>query len=71
MVKDSTGTDGVHWQDELVELHVLSQHGDTGAATTAQRWCAEDPLARQAWDAVEQACARVNDQPPWADKTQP
>ena len=51
------------WRDELVELHVLAQNGDTSAASLAVRWCAADPTARQAWDEVERACEQLRDQP--------
>ncbi|HEY2192755.1 MAG TPA: hypothetical protein VGH76_10715 [Actinomycetospora sp.] len=31
------------WFDELVELHVLSAHGDDHAARDMAQWSAEDP----------------------------
>ena len=31
------------WYDQLVELHVLSVHGDDGAAGVMATWSAQDP----------------------------
>jgi hypothetical protein len=31
------------WYDQLVELHVLSAHGDDHAARDMAQWSAEDP----------------------------
>jgi hypothetical protein len=42
--------------DRLVELHVLSENGDGGAAAEAASWIAGDPEARRVWDTVEQNC---------------
>jgi hypothetical protein len=47
------------WRDALVELHVLAEHGDLDAASEAARRLARDADARQAWDAVQQACDTV------------
>jgi hypothetical protein len=52
------------WIDQLVELHVLAEHGDDAAATTAQQWIATDADARRIWDDVE----RVRDQLLHADQ---
>jgi hypothetical protein len=47
------------WRDQLVELHVLADHGDAEAAAAAAAWLAEDELARQAWDAVQRRCDAI------------
>jgi hypothetical protein len=62
MTEDDTVTGDARWRDELVELHVLAQHGDTTAAARARQWCAQDPIARQTWEEVERACSHLNDQ---------
>lgn len=31
------------WYDDLVTLHVLTSHGDAGAAEDVARWAAADP----------------------------
>ena len=51
--------DRAHWQDRLVELHVLADHGDPEAATIAESWLATDEQARRRWDTVQRACDRV------------
>lgn len=47
------------WQDRLVELRVLSEHGDLVAAHTAQRWLARDQDARRRWERVRADCDQV------------
>ena len=47
------------WRDQLVELHVLADHGDRQAAAAAAAWLAEDELARQAWDVVQHRCDAI------------
>ena len=47
------------WRDQLVELHVLADHGDWEAAAAAAAWLAEDELARQAWDTVQRRCDAI------------
>lgn len=46
------------WRDQLVELHVLAEHGDPDAAATARLWLATDDDARRVWEDVE----RIRDQ---------
>lgn len=64
-----TSIDGPHadrpaWIDELVDLHVLAEHGDTTAATTAHHWMVADPHARQLWDNVDRTCAQLRETSP-------
>ena len=47
------------WIDRLVELQVLAEHGDTGAAAAAAIWIAQDPQARRVWEGVERTCDQV------------
>ncbi|HWM01082.1 MAG TPA: hypothetical protein VNP92_01980 [Actinophytocola sp.] len=47
------------WRDRLVELHVLTDHGDGEAAAAAAAWLAEDEHARWAWDTVQRTCDEV------------
>jgi hypothetical protein len=47
------------WRDQLVELHVLADHGDRDAAAAAAAWLADDELARQAWDTVQRRCDAI------------
>lgn len=47
------------WQDRLVELHVLADHGDADAADVAAAWLAVDDDARRCWDTVQRDCDRV------------
>jgi hypothetical protein len=42
--------------DRLVELHVLSENGDTVAAADAASWLADDAEARRVWETVEHNC---------------
>ncbi len=35
------------WFDDLVTLHVLTSHGDAGAADDVARWAASDPVVAQ------------------------
>ena len=35
------------WFDDLVTLHVLTSHGDSGAADDVARWAASDPVVAQ------------------------
>lgn len=53
----SGGEDG--WLDQLVDLHVLAECGDTTASAAAEQWIAADPAARTMWQQVEQDCAQV------------
>lgn len=41
------------WVEDLVELHVLSEHGDLSATAAAGRWMASDREARRVWNEVE------------------
>ncbi|MDD7942676.1 hypothetical protein PHK61_30110 [Actinomycetospora lutea] len=43
-------------RDRLVELHVLAANGDTTAAAHADKWMADDPVARRMWDGVARTC---------------
>ncbi|GAA4883870.1 hypothetical protein [Actinomycetospora straminea] len=43
-------------RDRLVELHVLAANGDTTAAAHANKWMADDPVARRMWDSVAHTC---------------
>jgi hypothetical protein len=45
--------------DHLVELHVLSEHGDALAAAHAASWIARDDEARRVWETVEQTCRQL------------
>lgn len=47
------------WIDELVDLHVLAEHGDNAAAATARHWMASDPDACRLWDQVDRTCDRL------------
>lgn len=47
------------WRDRLVELHVLTEHGDSGAGAAATAWLAADEHARWAWDTVQRTCDEV------------
>jgi len=49
--------------DRLVELHVLSENGDGGAAAEAASWISGDPEARRVWDTVEQNCRFLRSEP--------
>jgi len=57
--------------DRLVELHVLSEHGDATAAAEAARLIASDDEARRVWDTVEATCQRLRGDAPGllADQT--
>ncbi|MCE0765754.1 hypothetical protein LWC35_23010 [Pseudonocardia kujensis] len=50
---------GTDWIEQLVELHVLAENGDTEAARKAADWVADDPTARAMWASVERDCARL------------
>lgn len=52
------GTDSA-WLDQLVDLHVLTVHGDQDAAAAATRWLDHDTQAREVWNQVETTCERV------------
>jgi hypothetical protein len=54
--RDQNDRAGAGWRDRLVELHILADNGDAAAAAAAERWCASDPAARQAWDEVASTC---------------
>lgn len=43
------------WIDWLVDLHVLSEHGDPDAIAAAGRWMS-DPEARRVWNQVQDSC---------------
>jgi hypothetical protein len=47
------------WLDRLVDLHVLSEHGDREAADAAGQWMSSDPDARRVWDEVERSCGHL------------
>jgi hypothetical protein len=47
------------WIDRLVELHVLADNGDSGAAAAAASWIAEDTEARRVWEDVQRVCDQV------------
>jgi hypothetical protein len=47
------------WIDRLVELHVLADHGDSGAAAAAASWIIDDTEARRVWDGVQRVCDQV------------
>jgi hypothetical protein len=47
------------WIDRLVELHVLADNGDLGAAAAATSWIAEDTEARRVWEEVRRDCDEV------------
>ena len=49
--------------DRLVELHVLTEHGDTAAAAEAARLVAADDAARRVWDTVESTWRRLREEP--------
>jgi hypothetical protein len=49
--------------DRLVELHVLSENGDDGAAAEAASWIIGDPAARRVWDTVERNCRLLRSEP--------
>jgi uncharacterized protein YheU (UPF0270 family) len=49
--------------DRLVELHVLSENGDGGAAAEAAHWITGDPEARRVWDTVERNCELLRSEP--------
>lgn len=55
-VRDEAGS---RWRDELVDLHVLAENGDSEAAERARRWLERDADARRAWDEVERTCGQV------------
>ncbi|MDD7942933.1 hypothetical protein PHK61_31440 [Actinomycetospora lutea] len=57
------------WVDRLVDLHVLSEHGDIGAAEAAEQWMCTDPEARRVWDEVQRSCASLRGEPALADVT--
>ena len=44
------------WLDRLVDMHVLSEHGDVDAAAAAQQWLDSDPEARRVWGEVQRTC---------------
>jgi hypothetical protein len=50
---------GQDWVEQLVELHVLAENGDTDAARRAADWVADDPSARALWTSVEHDCERL------------
>jgi hypothetical protein len=52
------GDDAV-WRNQIVELHVLAEHGDVEAASAAQRWLATDGEARRLWDKVDTDCSEI------------
>jgi hypothetical protein len=52
--------------DRLVELHVLSEHGDAMAAAEAARLISVDAEARRVWDNVEATCQRLRGEAPAA-----
>lgn len=54
-----SSTDSTHWQDRLVELHVLTDHGDSAAAAIAATWLATDDEARRRWDTVQRDCDQI------------
>ncbi|MDT7663422.1 MAG: hypothetical protein QOD04_2978, partial [Pseudonocardiales bacterium] len=43
----SLSSQSPEWYDELVQLHVLAESGDTVAAATAERWINSDADARK------------------------
>ena len=47
------------WIDRLVELHVLADNGDLGAAAAATSWIAEDTEARLVWEDVQRDCDQI------------
>ncbi|HEY2095676.1 MAG: hypothetical protein QOI50_3074 [Pseudonocardiales bacterium] len=55
----SLSSQSPEWYDELVQLHVLAESGDTVAAATAERWINSDADARKVWEDVERTCDRV------------
>ena len=57
--RDDPTRQPARWRDQLVELHVLADHGDREAAAVAAAWIAEDELARQAWDTVQRRCDAI------------
>lgn len=60
------------WIDQLVELHVLAEHGDEASAAAAARWIAEDVHAREVWDHLGQVRDRVgSDAPPAVGNDRP
>jgi hypothetical protein len=52
------GDDGA-WRSQIVELHVLAEHGDIEAASAAERWMATDRAARRLWDEVDTDCREI------------
>jgi len=54
------------WLDRLVDLHVLSEHGDLDATEAAGRWMRTDSEARRVWDEVQRSCdsLRASEKPP-------
>jgi hypothetical protein len=54
---ESATDDG--WHDQLVELHVLAECGDTAASAAAAQWIARDSVARDVWRQVEEDCAQL------------
>lgn len=59
---DSPGQSDPVWLDRLVDLHVLTVHGDLEAAATARRWLTRDSHARDVWQQVESTCAQIRAQ---------
>ena len=51
--------DGPRTRDRLVELHVLTEHGDAAAAAEAGEWLDDDPDARRVWNQVEARCHQL------------
>lgn len=51
------------WLDQLVDLHILTFHGDLDAAAAAERWLSCDAVARDVWDRVEITCERIRTEP--------
>ncbi|WP_433798558.1 hypothetical protein [Actinomycetospora sp. CA-084318] len=46
-VEGQGGAGRPDWFDDLVTLHVLTSHGDSGAADDVARWAASDPVVAQ------------------------
>ncbi|WP_018333456.1 hypothetical protein [Actinomycetospora chiangmaiensis] len=42
--EQAPAADRPDWFDDLVTLHVLTSHGDAGAADDVARWAASDPV---------------------------
>lgn len=49
--------------NRLVELHILTEHGDPVASADAASWIARDDEARRIWDTVESHCQLLRSDP--------